>query len=280
MKAPAKVNLYLDIIGKDPIDNYHLVSTIIARVPSLCDEITIEPMDGHFQIVVEIDPDSKYSAPEGEDNICFKAANLLKQEAIESGVFMDLEKKLTAIKIILKKNIPVRAGCGGGSSDAAAVIKALNKLWDFNFPPKKLKNIASKISMDSAFFIEGSQFAYCTHFGEIIEPLESEIKLNIEIIDTKIEVETAWAYENIDLEKCRQNKDKARVIVGALINDDRETVLANLHNDFEYLIFEKYPELYKQVLERCNQTDDTSNKKIILCGSGGCIAVISVLETN
>lgn len=281
VKAPAKVNLYLDVIGKDPVDDYHLISTIIARVANLCDEITIEPLDGHFQILVEIDPSSKYSAPDGEDNICFKAANLLKQEAIESGIFMDLEKKLTAIKIILKKNIPVQAGCGGGSSDAAAVIKALNKLWNLNFPPKKLKDIAAKISMDSAFFIEGSKYAYCTHFGEIIEPLESEIKLNIEIIDTGVEVETASAYRNIDLTKCRQNKNKARTMVGALIDGDREAVMANLHNDFEYLISEKYHELYKQILELRSQTtssdnDDTeSDKKIILCGSGGCIAVIS-----
>lgn len=270
VKAPAKVNLYLDVIGKDPVDNYHLVSTVISRAPKLFDEITIEPLGGHFQILVENDPGSKYSAPDGEDNICFKAADLLRKETEESSIYMDSEKKLTAIKIILKKNIPIRAGLGGGSSDSAAVIKALNKLWDLNFPPRKLKEIAAKISMDSAFFVEGCEYAYCTHFGEIIEPLESDLKLNIEIIDTSVEIETMWAYENIDLAKCRQNKDKARIMVGALIDGDRDAVLANLHNDFEYLVEEKFPNLYAML-----QARRTKGEHAVLCGSGGCIAVIS-----
>ena len=270
VKAPAKVNLYLDIIGRDPVDNYHLLSTVIARVLKLFDEITIEPLDGYFRILIEIDPKSSYEVPDGEDNICFKAADLLKQEAIASGVHMDKEKKLTPIKITIKKNIPVKAGLGGGSSDAAAVIKALNKLWELNFPLRKLKGIAAKISMDSSFFVEGCDFSYCTHFGEIVEPLESNLKLNIDIVETNTTVETKWAYENIDLSKCRQNKDKARTMVGALIDDDRDAVLANLHNDFEYLIFEKFPKLHLMVEKR-----RSNGEHVILCGSGGCVAVIS-----
>lgn len=265
VKAPAKVNLYLDVIGKDPQEDYHLLSTILATVPDFFDEITIEPLEGHFQIFLEIDPESKYSTPEGEDNACFKAASLLRKAAMASDVGMDLEKKLTPVKIILKKNIPNKAGLGGGSSDAAATIKALNKLWDLKFTPKKLMEIASQISMESAFFIEGSRYAYCTHFGEIIEPLESDLDLNIEIIETGIEIDPEWAYNSIDLEKCRQNKDKARVMVGALIDEDRNTVLENLHNDFEYLVLDEYPELKKIVEERGG----------LLCGSGGCVAIVS-----
>lgn len=268
--APAKINLYLDVIGKDPIEDYHLISTILMRVPNLSDQIVIEPLEGHFQILVENNPSSKYVAPEGEDNICFKAANLLKRVAVEEGVAMDLEKKLTPVRIVLTKNIPVRAGLGGGSSDAAAVIKALNKLWGLNFPIGKLSKIASQISMDSAFFVEGHDYAYCTHFGEIIEPIESDVNLNVEVIDTGVEIDTEWAYQNIDLKKCRQNKDKARTMVGALVDGDRSLVLENLHNDFEYLVFETYPELGKTV-----EAYHKDGKTTLLCGSGGCIAVIS-----
>ncbi|MBT6068434.1 4-(cytidine 5'-diphospho)-2-C-methyl-D-erythritol kinase [Candidatus Peregrinibacteria bacterium] len=273
IKSPAKVNLYLDVIGKDPTEDYHLVSTILARVECLSDEITIEPLEGHFKVIVEVDPESKYEVPEGEDNICFRIADMLKKEAVRSSIRDDFEKKLTPVKIVIKKNIPVGAGLGGGSSNAAATLKALNKLWRLNFPLEKLKSIAAKISMDSVFFLEGYNYAYATHFGEILEPLESELKLNFEIIETGVEVLTKWAYENIDLEKCRQNKDKARSMVGALIDGDREKVLENLHNDFEYLVFEEFPELKDAAERDCEKND--SKGKILLCGSGGCLVRIS-----
>jgi|GEM_PF-7112903 len=274
VKAPARVTLYLDIIGKDPQEGHHLVSNVNALAPALFDEITIEPLDGYFHIVMEIDPDSKYSSPAGEDNACFKAASLLRKAALESSVQSntgsDLEKKIVPIKITLKKNIPNKSGLAGGSSDAAAAIKALNKLWGLNFPNKKLKEIASQISMDSAFFVEGCDYAYCTHFGEMIEPIESDINLNIEIVEAGIEIDPEYAYARIDLEKCRQNKDKARVIIEALLDDDKETVLTHLHNDFEYLIQDEYPDLMELINQKCSEGFHT-----LLTGSGGCYFTVS-----
>ena len=113
VKAPAKVNLYLDVLGKDPHENYHAISSVMMIADSLVDEIRIEPLDApgkEFYVEMIIDPKSKYSTPEGGENACYKVATLLVEEAKKA----HLDHKITPIRITLTKNIPNKAGLGGG----------------------------------------------------------------------------------------------------------------------------------------------------------------------
>ncbi|MDR1940800.1 MAG: 4-(cytidine 5'-diphospho)-2-C-methyl-D-erythritol kinase [Endomicrobium sp.] len=165
LKAPAKINLFLEIAGKRD-DGYHDLESIMQTV-SLYDELTFEPA-GEISLSLCVGRHSKCAAnspqsldvPLDDRNIIIKAAKAMREKYnIKSGV-----------KITLQKNIPAGAGLGGGSSDAAATLKALNELWQINAPKSELEKIASKLGADVAFFLTGGA-ALCEGIGDIITPL-------------------------------------------------------------------------------------------------------------
>ena len=136
--APAKINLSLKILGRRS-DGFHEIETVMAPI-SLCDEIKVEKRSGKTGIVFRCDVPS---VPQGDDNLVVRAAK----------AFVAKAKIDAAISIELQKKIPHGAGLGGGSSDAASTLLALNELFETNLPREALSKIAETIGSDIPFFI-------------------------------------------------------------------------------------------------------------------------------
>jgi len=151
----AKVNLYLAVVNKRR-DNYHNIKTLFERI-SLSDKITLSSRRDNLIKISCSDP----RVPKGRSNLCFKSAELLRRNfGVKKGV-----------DIRIAKRIPVAAGLGGGSSNAASVLFGLNKLWKLNLSRGKLVNLAKKIGADVPFFIYQTPFALGLERGDKIRPI-------------------------------------------------------------------------------------------------------------
>jgi len=176
--APAKINLSLKILGQRS-DGFHEVETFIAPI-SLCDEIEIGQSDSSKEIEFHCDDPS---VPTGNDNLIVRAAkSFFAATKLKSGVSIDLKKK-----------IPHGAGLGGGSSDAAFTLLALNELFRTKLPREALAKIAETIGSDVPFFVFQSP-ALCKGRGELVTPVKLKEKLSILLLKPAFVVLTAWAY--------------------------------------------------------------------------------------
>lgn len=135
VKAPAKINLSLDVLFKRE-DGYHELEMVMTTI-DLADRLEIEPYESDHIIVQS---QSRY-VPDDERNLAYKAANLVKQT-------FNISK---GVKISIEKNIPVAAGLAGGSSDAAAVLRGLNRLWNLNLTLDELAKLGAEIGSDVSF---------------------------------------------------------------------------------------------------------------------------------
>jgi len=155
LHAPAKVNLYLRVLGKRP-DGYHEIETIFERI-ALFDKITLRSLKSN-EIKISCD---NPGVPKGKNSLACRAAELLKNEfGITKGI---------GVKIA--KQIPIAAGLGGGSSDAACILKGINKLWKLRLGPDELCGFGKRLGADVSFFIGNSSFAAGTGRGDEIAPI-------------------------------------------------------------------------------------------------------------
>jgi 4-diphosphocytidyl-2-C-methyl-D-erythritol kinase len=210
--APAKINLYLHILGRRA-DGFHELETLMAPI-SLGDTIDIDllPADGVIEFTCS-DP----ALSDAKDNLATKAAR----------VFLDEFKLTTGVRIHLEKKVPVGAGLGGGSSDAAAVLLALRQLTKTDCPDSKLAELAARLGSDIPFFIYHTP-AVCRGRGEIIEPVTLTEKYQGLLVHPGFGVSTPWAYRTY-----AQNPQQ-----GAL---GRSFADVTLRNDLEPPAFSKYP---------------------------------------
>jgi 4-diphosphocytidyl-2-C-methyl-D-erythritol kinase len=178
VRAPAKVNLQLRILGRRA-DGFHDIETVLVPV-SISDEITIEIFPGETITLTCDDP----ALPADRSNLAAAAAYEFQKE---TGLRF-------AATIHLRKRIPIAGGLGGGSSDAAAVLSALDQLLGTKLGIESLRRIAARIGSDVPFFVL-PQPALCRGRGEIIEPLEVPGNLKILLMKPPFGVETAWAYK-------------------------------------------------------------------------------------
>jgi len=182
IKAPAKLNLSLEIIGKRP-DGYHDISSIFQTV-SLFDSIDVQPAD-------EIRLNTPGFDLPIADNIVYKTASTMRRKyGVSNGA-----------RIVLEKKIPISAGLGGGSSDAASTIKILNDLWELNLTTSELSAFASTIGSDVPFFIEGGT-SFVHGKGELIRELP-DLQLGWIVIivpDIEITNKTATMYSYLNKE--------------------------------------------------------------------------------
>ena len=235
IRAPAKINLSLRVVGKRS-DGYHLVDTIIVPV-SLYDDILIHkerkagPKD---RLTVTCD---LATVPQGRKNLAYKAAALLlKGKAINESV-----------RIRIHKRIPVGAGLGGGSTDAAATLVGLNRLFRLGYTIKQLERVAAALGADVPFFIQ-SVPARARGVGERLTPLRRVPRFWCVIIYPNFSVSTAWAYQS-------QPVKLTKPIVNTSINFSLES-FANLRkllvNDLERVVMGRYPRigLLKEELSR------------------------------
>ncbi|MFA5092683.1 MAG: 4-(cytidine 5'-diphospho)-2-C-methyl-D-erythritol kinase [Candidatus Omnitrophota bacterium] len=184
VKSFAKVNLYLQILNKRQ-DKFHNLSTLFCRI-DLADAITLR---NRADNLIKIKCNHKF-VPIDATNLCWRAVELLKEE-----------KKINlGLDIELKKNIPVGAGLGGGSSNAAAVLWGLNKYWKLNLSLKRLATLGAKLGSDVAFFIYNTKFAIGSQRGDKIAPLPSlrKLKLWFVLIYPNLKVSTPLVYEKFD----------------------------------------------------------------------------------
>ncbi|GAG65504.1 unnamed protein product, partial [marine sediment metagenome] len=157
LDAPAKVNLYLKVLGKRP-DGYHQVETVIQAI-DLCDRLVLEQRKRGIKLSSNSD-----LLPPSTANLAYKAAELLLRR-------LDIKK---GVQIFIEKNIPIAAGLGGGSSDAASVILGLNQLWNLKLGRNKLMDFGREIGTDVPFFISGYQTALAMGRGDELLPVKTK----------------------------------------------------------------------------------------------------------
>jgi len=212
--APAKINLSLKILSQRK-DGFHEIETLIAPV-SLQDEIKIDKIDRGKGIEFRCDDPS---VPRGEENLVVRAAKL----------FFAATKLTPAVSIALEKKIPHGAGLGGGSSDAAATLLALNQLFETSLTREELAKLGSEIGSDVPFFIFESA-ATCRGRGELVTPVQLSAQRSILLLKPDFVVATAWAYS-----RWHDSREIPGVAYAAQEFADQTFV-----NDLERPVFEKF----------------------------------------
>ena len=177
-KSYAKINLGLHVVGKRS-DGFHNIETIFHRI-NLFDELNIENSD---DISISC---SNPSIPTDGNNLCWKAVESLRKSlGVNNGAH-----------ITIKKNIPVGAGLGGGSSNAAAILMELPKMWNMSIEQSLLENLALQLGSDVPFFLLNSS-AYAEGRGEVLQKIDLTIPYWIVLINPNIHISTPWAYHRL-----------------------------------------------------------------------------------
>ena len=221
MKAYAKVNISLDIVGKRE-DGYHLLEMIMQSI-DLYDEIVIEKQKKEITIKC-----NKPYVPTDERNLAYKAAQLfIEKYDIDSGV-----------NINIKKNIPVCAGLAGGSTDAATVLKIMNSLFNINASDEELMILGLKLGADVPYCIKGGT-ALCKGIGEEVTALKGFKDKVIVLVKPPFGVSTNSVYQEFNIEKAR-NHPNTSLIIDAINNDNLKMVCDNMKNLLENVTLRKH----------------------------------------
>lgn len=224
-KAPAKINLMLDVLHKRP-DGYHEVEMIMTMV-DLADRLEMEALS---RDTIIISSQAGY-IPLDEKNLAFQAAKLIKERYnVRSGVYIHLDK-----------NIPVAAGLAGGSSDAAATLRGLNRLWDLQIPMEELKQLGAELGSDVPFCITGGT-ALATGRGELLTPLPNPPQCWVVLAKLPINVSTAEIYGRFrsDEVMTHPSADRMRQAIERL---SFQGVCEELGNVLEEVTLKLYPEV-------------------------------------
>ena len=174
--CPAKINLYLDVRGKRP-DGYHEIRTVMQAI-DLYDMLSIEEEEKSIGIVCDLS-----SLPVDSRNLCWRAAEEMRRRA----------QRASGVRITLTKKIPVAAGLGGGSSDAAGVVRGLNELWALGMRTEELERMAAGLGSDVPFFI-GAGTALCAGRGERVTAIKDAASYSYVLVTPLIAVSTAGVY--------------------------------------------------------------------------------------
>ena len=220
LKAYAKINLGLRILGKRP-DGYHDIETIFHRV-DIFDEITLSPSS-----TISF-ASSSQELPTDERNLCVSAAYAFQKKF----------NVMNGIQIELKKNIPIGAGLGGGSSDAAAVLLGLNQSWNVKAPHEMLHSLALTLGSDVPYFLQQGS-AHATGKGEILDYFTLNVPYWLVIIFPNVHISTEWAYKNAG-ERLEVRGLSLKDVATENIND-LQKLSTLVHNDFEELVFKSFP---------------------------------------
>lgn len=272
IKSFAKINLTLDVLGVLP-NGYHEVEMIMQQI-SLCDEVTVswKEVAGSTTTVIKLSV-SRKDLPADESNLAHKAAALMIQN------FGDLHRGTVNIDIV--KNIPIAAGLAGGSSNCAAVIHAVNKLWNLKLSLKELCLLGARLGSDVPFCIMGQAaaddslkkdfaddylschcaLAYGT--GTDLKPLKG-LKSYIALSKPDINISTAEVYKGIDSEVISIRPNNAEVI-NALAENNYNVLQKNMINVLENFTLKSYP----SVMYTKNMMSDLCNLGYALMSGSG-----------
>ncbi len=262
--APAKVNLFLEVLSRRN-DGFHEIETLMVQV-GLCDTLSVEetaPAQVHLEVIKGGDceefgvqlPDS------GRDNLVWRAAESLRQHT----------QCPRGARIVLEKRIPIGAGLGGGSSDAAATLRLLNLLWQLALPTEELMSLAASLGSDVPFFLNGP-VAWCRGRGERVEPFSGMFPCWFLLLSPAMLVSTARVYQHVRIPE--QPRSGSELVV-RLREKNVEALRSALFNRLEEAALLAYPQLraIRETLDVCGLTHAQ------LSGSGGTLfAVFAVAE--
>ena len=224
LRAYAKVNIGLRIDGVRD-DGYHTLKTLFQTI-SVHDNLILKLQEErgiNFST-------TGLNVPTGNENLCVKAAQKVSErENLKSG-----------IKISLEKNISVGSGLGGGSSDAATVIRGLNKLLNLNLDNSEMEEIGFELGADVPFFIRGG-CQYAEGIGELLSPGEIGDNFIVLLVIPPINIATSWAYENLDYLSLTSDTEDVNLARFPRNGDSEKR--SYFRNDFERVVFSEYPEI-------------------------------------
>jgi len=251
--APAKINLFLEIFPRPSGAALHPVETVIEKV-TLFDRLSLQTTLSEIKLHSNI---TRLNTPA---NLAFKAAVLLKDTYhIKEGVHIRLDKK-----------IPVASGLGGGSSDAAAVLLALNRLWKINEPVSRLFPLALQLGSDVPAFLAPGR-CRVSGFGEEVKSLPIGKKLEYSLVLTGIKSPTSLSYRWLD--DLTYKPCSSKIMIAALKKGGATEVAAALFNRFQEVLGEKNKKIKKwQTLLQDNFGSS------LLSGSGGSFFILLAKE--
>lgn len=262
IRSFAKINFFLDIISRNK-SGFHGLRSVFSEI-SLHDKILIKITPSNDEILVKSD-----------NKLIDDENNIIKQTA---KTFNNISGIKTGYEFKIIKNIPIGGGLGGGSGNAGALLKFLNRYHKTNYSTSKLENISKEIGSDVPFFIKGkTQLIYGR--GDIVKKI-NPVKYGFSYlaIIPRQKISTKEAYKLIDEQNlCKdqyENKKKFKKIVNAIKTKCDNEFINHIYNKFEDPIFSKYPEL--NMIKKA--IDDTGTIKSFMSGSGSTI--IAIFETR
>ncbi|MBP1950455.1 4-(cytidine 5'-diphospho)-2-C-methyl-D-erythritol kinase [Virgibacillus litoralis] len=248
-RAPAKINLSLDVLGKRN-DGYHEVEMIMTAV-DLADRVELYSVYGDM---IEVSADNQY-VPNDERNLAYKAALAFKNKyQIHYGVRIEIEK-----------NIPVSAGLGGGSSDAAAVLRGLNRMWSVGASLQELAELGADIGSDVPFCIY-STTAIGTGHGEKIRELAAPPPCFVILAKPNIGISTRNIFQKVNIEEIIH--PDTNEIIRALEEKNFSNLCANIGNALETVTFSLCPNV-QHIKEKMVQAGASG---VLMSGSGPTVA--------
>ena len=230
VSAPAKINLVLRILDRRP-DGYHNLWSLMQTV-QLKDELALSLNDNHSTISLRCDEPSLKAGP---SNLAYRAA----------AAVLEQNGQTVGLDLVLAKRIPMGAGLGGGSSDAATTIAGLNRLLNLGWSKEKMASIGQTLGSDVPFFFFAPS-AIVEGRGEKVAPVRIKGGRWIVLVNPGFPVETKWAYQ--ELSGSRMGVQPLSSVHAGLRNASElswEEVLQAAENDFEATVFKAYPGLYK-----------------------------------
>jgi len=250
LKAPAKVNLYLKVLGKRP-DGFHDIETIFEKL-DLCDEISLRRRKRGIKVLCQ-----HKGVPRNGRNLAARAAQALLKKA----------NRADGVEIRITKRIPVAAGLGGGSSDAASVLLGLNKLLSLGFARGELLDLAQKLGADCPFFILPGLRAIGRGKGEVLSPIRLKRKnWYVLVIPKDLRLSTRKMYQDPRITLTKRSSN-AKITLYALEKGDLTTVDKYSYNSFEQILRERY----KEIREIKKALKSLGACATLMSGSGPCV---------
>lgn len=223
LNAPAKINWFLNVLYKRG-DGYHEIQSLMQYV-TLSDSIVIEDSDD-IRVVTDADIPP-------EENLVYKVASLLKETS----------KVKAGARITIRKEIPMSAGLGGGSSDAAFTLAGLNRFWNLNLSTQELVRLSARLGSDIPFFLNGP-VAIVEGRGEIVSTIRLDRSYVILLVKPPIDISSAWAYKEMDChgqEVLTKEGNNIKLFCQALEIGDFSLLSSIQRNDLEPFVFKRYP---------------------------------------
>lgn len=265
IKSYGKVNLSLDICGVRE-DGYHVLESIMHKI-SLCDDVIVKwtklPQDN---IDINLTCNKRF-LPTDERNLAYKGAKLMIDafgENIGGG----------QIDIHIEKHLPVAAGLAGGSGNGAAVLIALNRIWELGLDTKKLCEMGAVLGADVPFciLIQNTKYrcALCEGTGTELTPIRSNFKKAVLLVKPSFGVSTKEVYQEID--NCHiEDRPDTEALVQAMKDQDEKTIYENMVNVLEEYTLKAYEDVQK-IKDKIKA--ETTAEKVLMTGSGPTVFAI------